>query len=474
MLMTDMSPLSLCAYSDDPILQLASASRHNKVSVGIPTVNLQMEQRPANVVSDSGRRRIGYLSSDLRGHAIGYLMAELFELHDRSAFEVFVYYCGPQASDAMQARIKSSVEHWVDISRMNDDTAARRIAADGIDILIDVNGYTRDARTKVAAMRPAPIIVNWLGYPGTMASPYHHYIIADEWIIPKDHEIYFSERVLRLPCYQPNDRKRVTSPTPPSRQQAGLPDDAFVYCCFNGVQKLTRFTFERWMSILERVPNSVLWLLDGTDVVNKHLAATAERHGIAPERLVFASKMGHSDHLARYSLADLFLDTVPYGAHTTASDALWAGVPILTLSGRSFASRVCGSLARSAGLAELVCNTPEEYVERAVALANDRPKIQQYKQHLAATRDSCVLFKTDDLVQHLEALYRQMYEEFQQGMLPSPDLRNLDVYHDVGLEEDHDALEVMTVKNYLEWYNAKLARRHALWPISADSRLWTS
>ena len=416
--------------------------------------------------------RVGYISSDLRDHAIGYLMAELFESHHKNDVEVFAYYCGPESKSALNTRIKAAVEHWTDIRKLSDDEAAQKIAADGIDILVDVNGHTRDARTGVFARRPAPVQVNWLGYPGTMGTPYHHYIIADDWIIPEASEMYFSERVVRLPCYQPNDRKRDIAAERPTRSDCGLPDDAFVFCCFNGTHKIGRFTFERWMEILKRVPESVLWLLDTSAETKNRLRDFAESKGVARARLIFAPKQHNPLHLARYPLADLCLDTAPYGAHTTASDALWTGVPVLTLSGRSFASRVCGSLVRSAGLSDLVMTRPEEYIERAVALANDRAAIDTYKRKLEKGRDSCVLFSTDLLVDRLEDLYRTMAREHQQGRTPRPDLANLHRYLEAGIEHDHEKEEVLTVSDYHGLYKTRLARMHLARSMRADARLW--
>ena len=377
-----MSPLSLAAYTDDPMLQLAAAWHYNLRDVGVPLAPVsQHAPRPR-----PERLKIGYLSSDLRHHAIGFLTAEVYGLHDRAAFEIYAYYCGPDLPDPLQARIKAEVDHWVPITALDDLAAARRIEDDGIDILVDVNGYTRDGRIKLLALRPAPIIVNWLGFPGTMASPYHHYIVADEWIIPPESEIYYSETVLRLPCYQPNDRQRVVSSRTPTRAEAGLPEDAVVFCCFNGAHKISRFSFDRWLAILERTPKGVLWLLSGADGAHAALRTYAEGKGIDPARIVFARKLANPEHLARYALADLFLDTTPYGAHTTASDALWMGIPVLTLSGRSFASRVCGSLVRSAGLEDLVCTDADAFVERAVALGNDAALRRSYRERLAAAR----------------------------------------------------------------------------------------
>ena len=465
-----MSPLSLAAYTDDPMLQLAAAWHYNLRDIGAPAGDFGQHDKALK--GGSERLRIGYLSSDLRHHAIGFLTAEIYGLHDRGAVEVFAYYCGPDLTDPLQARIKADVDHWVPISHLDDETAARRIADDGIHILVDVNGYTRDGRIKLLALRPAPVIVNWLGFPGTMASPYHQYIIADDWIVPKDHELYYSEQVLRLPCYQPNDRSRQVSPRTPTRAEAGLPEDAMVYCCFNGTHKISRFTFERWLTILEQTPGSVLWLLSGAEESHANLRRFAEARGLDPARLIFAGKLANPDHLARYALADLFLDTTPYGAHTTASDALWMGVPVLTLSGRSFASRVCGSLVRSAGLEDLVCTSPADYVARAVELGRDPALRQTYKDKLSTSRDSCVLFDTPLLVRELEALYRQMWAEFQAGKTPTPDLANLDVYLDVGSGHAHDRTEVQAIEDYEGWWREQLARRHRYREIPSDNRLW--
>ncbi len=304
-----------------------------------------------------------------------------------------------------------------------------------------------------------------------MGSPYHHYIIADDWIIPKAAEICYSEKVLRLPCYQPNDRQRVVSPVVPTRAEAGLPDEAMVYCCFNATHKITRFAFERWLSILHQVPHSVLWLLGAPETTCQRLRDYAGERGIAPERLIFARKLANPHHLARYRLADLFLDTVPYGAHTTSSDALWMGVPVLTLSGRSFASRVCGSLVRAAGLPELVCTTAEAYVERAVALGQERAALRHYRDRLEAGREKCVLFDMPLLVRRLEQLYASVWRRFQAGTLPRPDLANLETYLEVGEGVDHEAIEVGAIEDYRGWWMTRLSERNAVRPIRSDRRL---
>jgi predicted O-linked N-acetylglucosamine transferase (SPINDLY family) len=467
-----LSPLSAAVHTDDPMLQLAIAWRYNKLEVPVSIPHLVSGHWAAREESGSGRLRIGYLSSDLRGHAVGYLTAEIFELHDKEKVEIFAYYCGPEMEDALQLRVKGQVDHWISLNGMDDADAARRIADDGIQILVDLNGYTKDGRTKLVALRPAPVIVNWLGFPGSMASPYHHYLIADPWIIPPESEIYYTEKVLRLPCYQPTDRQRTVSSSRPTRTEAGLPEDAMVYCCFNGAHKISRFTLERWLTILGRVPNSVLWLLSSNETTEQRLKDFAHNFGISPDRLIFAPKLANPEHLARYPLADLFLDTAPYGAHTTASDALWMGVPLLTMSGRSFASRVCGSLVRAAGMPDLDCASPSEFVDRAVAMGRDRSIAHSYRGRLIAARDTSILFDTPKLVAKLEELYSDMWADFRAGRLPVPDLANLETYLDVGSAVDHEEIEVQAIKDYKGWWREKLAAYHALRPIPYDRRLW--
>ena len=465
-----ISPLSLANYADDPMFQLANAYRYNKEGIGIPS--RRPWRHPAPAQAKSGKLRIGYVSSDLREHAVGFSMTDVIETHDRKDFEIFAYYCGINRADSTQARIKAAADQWRDLNGLDDEQAALRVREDGIDILVDLNGYTKDARTKVFALRPAPINVNWFGFPGTMGSPYHHYIIADDFIIPPQMEAFYSEKVLRLPCYQPNDRKRVVSDRPLTRADAGLPETAFVYCCLNGMQKLTPRMFARWMTILRNVENSVLWLLAGTEDTNQRLRAMAQAQGVAPERLVFAEKKPNPEHVARYRLADLFLDNLPYGAHTTAADSMWMGVPILTLTGRSFAARVCGSLLRAAGLDEMICTTPDDYVARAIAFGRDPAQLAPFKERLKANRDTCLLFDTPQLIARLEDLYRQMWQDFAAGNLPRPDLSNLDIYHEIGIGLDLEGMEGLSEEGYRAAYREKLAERDEFYPIREDRRLW--
>ena len=469
-----IAPLSLANHADDPMLQLAVAAAQSREDIGIPAEFRTTADFADRIGQVPGRRlRIGYLSSDLRDHAIGYLMAGMFALHDRAAVEVFAYYCGIPQEDATKARIRDSVEHWRDIAALDDDAALALMLRDGIDILVDVNGHTRGARTRLLARRPAPVIVNWLGYPGSMGSACHHYIIADPHIIPPGEERFYTERVLRLPCYQPNDPLRPTgADRAPTRAEAGLPEDATVFCSFNGAQKITPFVFARWMEILRGVPGSVLWLLKGCEEVDLRLRALAEEAGVAPERLAFAPLAANRDHLARYALADLFLDTLPYGAHTTASDALWMGVPVLTVPGRGFAARVCASLVQAAGLDDFICATAEDYVAHAIALGRDRAPLAEARARLLAARGTALLFDTPALVRALEGLFQAMWQDFATGRLPQPDLTNLDTYLELGAGLDFESVESSFLPDWEARWQAALARRHAFAPLPGDGRLW--
>ena len=467
-LLAGIAPLSLANLSDDPIFQLARAYKYNKDLVGLPKTPPR-RWRFADAAPRS-KLRIGYISSDLREHAVGFAMTDVFEQHDRRSFEIYAYYCGIDRHDPTQARLKSSADKWTDINRLSDEQAAKKIADDGVDILVDLNGYTKDARAHLFPLRPAPITVNWFGFPGTMGAPYHHYIIADEHIIPKTHEIFYSEKVVRLPCYQPNDRNRLVA-NRPSRREENLPDDAVVYCCLNGTQKLIPEMFRSWMTILSAVPNGVLWLLESTEEVNARLRNLAEQCGVSPERLIFARKKPNPQHVARYALADLFLDTFPYGAHTTAADALWMGTPVLTLPGSSFASRVCSSLVSAAGIGELICIDLGAYTAKAVELGRNPKALDGLKQKLAAERGSCLLFNTPLLVEKLEDLYRGMWDDYKSGSLPRPDLNNLDAYHEIAVRLHVDDPNLQGT-GLMSGYRRELEAWNEAWPLATDSRLW--
>jgi predicted O-linked N-acetylglucosamine transferase (SPINDLY family) len=461
----EMSPLTAASQVDDPLWQLAHAAAFTRKEVGRPDSVLPPQPPP-----DPTPRvlKIGYLSADLWEHAVGFLTAEIYGLHDRGKVEVGVYYNGPAGDGQVHRRIRAGADRWRDIRGVRDADAARMIAEDGIDILVDLSGHTKDARTALLGRNPAPIIVNWLGFPGSMGSPFHHYLIADGFIVPEEMEPFYSERVLRLPCYQPVDRQRRVSPAPPSRAEAGLPEDAMVFCCFNESRKITENTWQRWMRILREVPDSVLWLLIPSGTTQSHLQDLAIAEGVAKERLVFAARQLNHDHLARYVLADLILDSFPYGAHTTASDALWMGVPVLTLAGRSFASRVCGSLLQAAGLPELICATEEAYAAKALELANDPAQRAALRKKLRESRDRCLLFDTPRLVRSLEGLYARMWEDYCQGRLPKPDLVNMELYREIGMEL---VLDPPPDPDLLGHYRRQLAERRNFSFVQPDRRL---
>jgi len=472
-LLDAMSPLALASYADDPLFQLAKAYRYSQSFVGRPDTR-GFPRRAARRISGRGQRlRVGYVSSDLRDHAVGFALRDVLELHDSEQIEVYAYYLGDSvARDETQTRIKAAVACWRDISALSDIEAARQIFDDGVDILIDVNGYTKQARTRIFAYRPAPVIVNFCGYPGSMGSPFHHYMIADEHIVPQESEIYYSEKVLRVPCDQPVDRKRSIAARP-SRAQVGLPEDAFVFACFNGMQKITEGAFARWMKILTQTPSGVLWLLSGGEDVDARLQQAAKTAGVASERLIFAPSMPNAQHLARIALADLFLDTFPYGAHSTAADALTVGLPVLTFPGKSFASRFCHSIVNASGASELICSGPDDYVRKAIGFAANPSKLQDIRRKLEGNRETSVLRDIPALARRLEELFWQMQGEAERGETPAPDLRNLDIYYEVGIELVQDNIEFSEDGVYRRHYFEKLSQWNDFAPIPTDNRLWT-
>ncbi|MCM2294458.1 glycosyl transferase [Allorhizobium sp. BGMRC 0089] len=473
-LLDSMSTLTLSCYADDPLFLMAKAYRHQKKNLGYPEPADLMAPTVRAKTGTGERLKIGYVSSDLRDHAVGFALSELLELHDKTSVEIYAYYIGePRQGDPTQERMKKVIDVWRDIAAMEDLDAARLIIADGIDILIDVNGYTKHARTKLFAYRPAPVIVNFCGYPGTMATPYHQYMIADPVIVPPGSEIYYTEKVLHIPCNQPVDRKRLVAERP-TRAEAGLPEDAFVFACFNGMQKINEACFKRWIAILGAVPNSLLWLLSGPDAANQRLRDLAAAAGLDPARIVFAGKAPNPQHLARIALADLFLDTFPYGAHSTAADAITMGLPVLTMPGKSFATRFCASIVTAAGVAELIVESPEAYVEKAVALANDRQALKAIRQKIADQRETCALRDMPGLAKRLEDLFWQMQGEAERGEIPVPDLRNLDLYYDVGAKILLDSGDFETDDAYRRRFRNRLDELNRMEPIYPDSRLWPS
>ena len=366
------------------------------------------------------RIRLAYLSADFQEHATAHLMAGLLEAHDASRIEATAVSFGPETNDPMRERLRRAFPRFLDVRDRSDRNIAGMLRELEIDIAIDLKGFTANSRTGILAFRPAPLQVNYLGYPGTMGAPYIDYIIADRFVIPPDRESDFTEKVVRLPdTYQVNDAKRRIAESSLTRVQAGLPEAGFVFCCFNSNYKITPEMFAIWMRLLERVPDSVLWLLEANALAQENLRREAQRRGVASERLVFAPTMPADEHLARHRLADLFLDTRPVNAHTTGSDALWAGLPLLTCTDDAFAGRVAASLLHAVGLPELTASDPQQYEAIALRIATTPSLLAELRARLARNRGTHPLFDTDRYRRHLEAAYTTMWELCQRGLAPA-------------------------------------------------------
>ena len=367
----------------------------------------------------SEKIRIGYYSADFRNHATSYLVAEMLELHDKGAFEVYTFNLHPGQPDTTTERIVSAVTQMIDLSGKSDKNAAQLSRKLEIDIAVDLGGHTADSRTGIFAERCAPVQVSYLGFPGTLGAPYYDYVLADRNVIPLDQSEHYAEQLVYLPhCYQVNDSKRKISARDFSRSECGLPPYAFVFCCFNNGYKILPPTFDGWMRILHAVEGSVLWLLDHNALGTYNLKKEAQARGVDPSRLIFAPRMQLAEHLARHRLADLFIDTLPYNAHTTASDALWAGLPVLTCMGKSFAARVAGSLLMAMDLSELITHTQADFEAKAIAYAKNSEALQRVKSKLIGNLATSPLFNAELFTRHLEQAYRVMHSRQQSGLDP--------------------------------------------------------
>ena len=365
------------------------------------------------------RIRVAYVSADFRQHPVSFLIAGMFECHDKSRFDVTALSVGADDNSEMRRRLQSSLEHFIDAKTYADEKLAKLIKEREIDILVDLAGFTEGLRTNVLARRPAPIQVNYLGYPGTMGAQYIDYIIADQTVISDECKKFYSEKIAVLPnTYQANDCKRGISDKAITRSDVGLPSKGFVFCCFNNNYKITPRVFNSWMRILKKVEGSILWLLEVNTSAESNLKKEAVARGVSSERLVFAKRMPLPEHLARHNLADLFLDTLPYNAHTTASDALWIGLPVLTCLGETFAGRVAASLLNAIHLPELITTTQEAYEALAIDLATHPEKLSVIKRKLAKNRLTTPLFDTKLFTKHIEAAYTAMYQRHQAGLPP--------------------------------------------------------
>jgi predicted O-linked N-acetylglucosamine transferase (SPINDLY family) len=361
---------------------------------------------------------VGYFSADFKNHPVAFLIAELFEIHDRSQFETYAFSLA-EGADEMRGRLHKAFDHFIDAEARSDVEIAQVARDLGIDIAVDLSGFTQDSRTGIFAHRAAPIQVNYLGYPGTMGADYIDYIIADKTLIPPQSQQFYSEKIVYLPnSYQVNDRGRLISVRQFTRTELGLPENGFVFCCFNNNFKILPATFDGWMRILKSVKGSVLWLFQDNPRAVDNLRCEALNRGVEASRLIFAERMPLAEHLARHRQADLFLDTLPYNAHTTTSDALWTGLPVLTLMGESFASRVAASLLNAIGLPELITSSQEEYEALAIELALNPKKLADTKLKLANNRLTAPLFDTPLFAKNLEAAYIEIYKKYQADLQP--------------------------------------------------------
>ncbi len=407
------TPFTVLSVLDSPALQQMVATCYAKNfpadhSIGATT------KRPAKE-----KIRIGYFTKDFQEHATAYLTAGIFERHDRNRFEIFAFSFGPESAGPMRTRLLQAFDHFIDVRDKTDKEIAQLAREMEIDIAVDLQGHQTEHRPGIFAHRAAPVQVNYLAYPGTMGTEYMNYLIADSTLIPPEHRQYFSEKIVYLPhTYQPNDRQRMIADKAFTRAELGLPEQAFVFCCFNNNYKITPQTFDGWMRIMKQVDGSVLWLLEDNAVAVQNLRQEAEKRGVSGERLIFAKFAAHTQHLARHCAADLFLDTLPYNAHTTASDALWAGLPVLTLCGESFTARVAASLLNAVQLPELITHSQADFERMAVDLASHPAKMTVIRQKLASHRLTAPLFDTSAYTRHLESAYVAMFERYQSDLPP--------------------------------------------------------
>lgn len=409
------APFVLMSVSDSPAEQLQAARLYlqDKGAGARPPM-----QRAVRAPRD--RLRIAYLSSDFHQHATALLMTRLFELHDRRRFEVIGLSYGADDGSPMRARLERAFDRFVDVQRMTDDQAARQLAALDVDIAIDLKGHTEGARLAILASRPAPVQATYLGYPGALGAPYIDYVLADTVVIPPEHQRFYTEKVVYLPdSYQVNDDRAPAAQRIPQRADLGLPEGAFVFCAFNNAYKLRPETFDVWLRLLAAVPGSILWLLENNPAMERNLRERAGSRGVDPARLVFAPKLPVDQHIARHRRADLFLDALPVNAHTSASDALRAGLPLVTCLGNTFAGRVAASLLRAVGLPELVTETLADYEALALRLARDPQGLAAVRAKLEGNLATHALFDSARTCRHIESAYRLMWERHLRGEPPA-------------------------------------------------------
>ncbi|HKX06978.1 MAG TPA: tetratricopeptide repeat protein [Stellaceae bacterium] len=404
-------PLVVISTIDDPAIQLEAARRYvadNRFDRQSPLPS------PSRMARD--KIRIAYVSADFRDHTMSVSLAQLFELHDRGRYETYGISLGPDDGSDLRKRVMGSLDHFLDVRAISDLEAARQIQALGIDIAVDLAGFTEGCRPGILAHRPAPIQVNYLGYVGTMGADFIDYIFVDPVLVPPDQRAFFAEKLVHLPeCYLPSDTTRAIAEPGEPRSAYGLPDRGFVFACFNNSYKITSPVFALWMRLLQAVESAVLWVRSDNELVMKNLRSEAEARGVAPDRVIQAGRCPLPEHLARFRLADLFLDTLPYTAHSTAVDALWGGLPVLTCAGRSYAARSAASLLTAIGLPELVTSSLDEYEALALKLARDPGVLAGLRERLARNRATMPLFDTPRLCRHIESAYEEMHARWMRG-----------------------------------------------------------
>jgi predicted O-linked N-acetylglucosamine transferase (SPINDLY family) len=404
------SPFPMLSLTDDPALQRKSAEIWARLKY--PPQQVPYTQAPAGP-----KIRVGYFSMDFRQHALATLTAGLYEAHDREKFEIYAFSYGPDTGDAMRKRLEKAFDTFIDVRDRSDAEIATLARTIGIDIAVDLAGYTKQARTGIFALRAAPIQIGYLGFPGTMGTPYMDYIIGDDIVIPFEARDHYAEHIIHLPTYQANDHKRERPQITLSRGELGLPEKGFVFCSFNNAYKFSPETFSSWMRILHRVEGAVLFLYADHEVTAENLSREATARGIDRKRLVFGKQLDMEGYLARYKAAGLFLDTLPYNAGTTAADALWMGLPVLTCTGRGFASRMAASLLNAAGVQELITHTREDYEDRAVELATHPQQLAALRSKLAHVE--ATLFNTPAFTRSLESAYIQVVARARAGLPPA-------------------------------------------------------
>jgi protein O-GlcNAc transferase len=407
-------PSSYVALSASAAAQLKCAARY--LNAEFPT---SFSPLTAGEGYGHDKIRVAYVSADFHDHAVANLIAGVFERHDRAKFEINAVSLGPPSTSEMRKRLVGAFDRFIDARLKSDQAIAEAIRESEIDIAIDLNGFTKDCRPGIFARRPAPIQVNYLGYPGTTGASYIDYIIADRVVIPIADQQFYSEKVIYLPdSYQANDDRRTRPASRPTRRDEGLPEQGFIFCSFNNTYKITPTIFDIWMRLLRRVDGSVLWLFQADEAAPHHLRREAEKRGVPANRLIFAKRTSLENHLARHHLADLFLDTLPYNAHTTASDALWMGLPVLTCAGTTFAGRVAASLLSASGLEELITQSLEDYESLALKLAEDQSLLDAVRERTESSHQG-PLFDTTLFARHLEAAYTQMWKRLHRGEQPT-------------------------------------------------------